>query len=52
MNHAAECAEAEGAYERLVRFDVNCGGGNGTRGVLLREMTQLTGVRGKTYVAV
>ena len=44
FNHAAECADDGGAFERLVRFDVNCGGGHGTRGVLLREMTQLSGV--------
>ena len=44
FNHAAGCADAEGAFERFVRFDVNCGGGHGTRGVLLREMSQLASV--------
>lgn len=43
FNHVADAQGAD--YERLVRFDINCGGGHGTRGVLLREPTQTTGVR-------
>ena len=52
FNHAAGCADAEGAFERFVRFDVNCGGGHGTRGVLLREMSQLASVSYPEYCDV
>ena len=41
LDHAEGCAEPEVEYERFVRFDINCAGGHGTRGVLLREMHQL-----------
>ena len=40
LDHAEGCAEPEVEYERFVRFDINCGGEHGTRGVLLRDMHQ------------
>ena len=45
FEHAAGCSEPRAMFERFVRFDINCGGGHGTRGVLLREASQLVSVR-------